>query len=122
MLHEIVFILIISKAGVFVSELWTLLVDAQQQSSGIPAAFIAQKKKEIISQRQQTSRFGPAPSQSSESASVVAPSSIHKGSTGNKEALVLRKDRDEDQAIDKDSDGDGKRGNSRDNNRTKDRR
>jgi len=31
----------------FVEELWTLLVDAQQQSHGIPTAFIEKKKEEL---------------------------------------------------------------------------
>ena len=40
------------QAGKFVEELWTLLVDAQQQPSGIPSVFIERKKEEILSRQQ----------------------------------------------------------------------
>mmetsp|Transcript_21553 Transcript_21553/g.31328 ORF Transcript_21553/g.31328 Transcript_21553/m.31328 type:complete len:304 (-) Transcript_21553:210-1121(-) len=41
------------KSGAFMEELWTLLVDAQEQPSGIPAVFIQKKKDEIIKRQQQ---------------------------------------------------------------------
>jgi hypothetical protein len=37
--------------GTFMEELWTLLLDAQQQPSGIPQVFIESKKKEILERR-----------------------------------------------------------------------
>ncbi len=40
------------QAQSFVEELWTLLVDAQTQPSGIPSIFIQQKKEEIINREQ----------------------------------------------------------------------
>ena len=40
------------KAGTFVEELWTLLVDAQSQPNGIPEAFIRKKKEEILRRQQ----------------------------------------------------------------------
>ncbi len=36
------------KAGEFATELWTLLVDAASQPSGIPYEFIKRKKEEIV--------------------------------------------------------------------------
>ena len=39
------------QSGVFVQELWSLLADAQNQSTGIPAAFLKKKQDEIL-QRQ----------------------------------------------------------------------
>lgn len=36
------------NTGKFMEELWTLLVDAQGQSSGIPSVFIEKKKQEIL--------------------------------------------------------------------------
>ena len=35
------------SARLFMSELWTLLVSAQESSAGIPEVFMAQKKEEI---------------------------------------------------------------------------
>lgn len=57
------------QAASFVEELWTLLVDAQSQPSGIPSVFLQRKKEEILSrqqqqQQQQPSRWG-APQNSS---------------------------------------------------------
>ena len=40
------------KASVFVEELWTLLADAQSHPTGVPAAFIEQKKQEMLAQQQ----------------------------------------------------------------------
>lgn len=40
------------QTGAFVEELWTFLVDAQNQPNGIPSAFIQKKKQEIINRQQ----------------------------------------------------------------------
>ena len=40
------------KTKQFMDELWTLLVDAQSQPSGIPLAFIQQKKAEILKRQE----------------------------------------------------------------------
>lgn len=53
------------QSGGFVQELWTLLVDAQDQPSGIPSAFIQKKKDEILSRQEQSKRWG-APTENSE--------------------------------------------------------
>ena len=37
-----------ANAKPFMEELWTLLVDAQNQPSGIPSVFIEKKKAELI--------------------------------------------------------------------------
>lgn len=56
------------QAGSFVEELWTLLVDAQNQPSGIPSVFLQRKKEEILSrQQQQGSRWGSVPTTASAS-------------------------------------------------------
>jgi serine/arginine repetitive matrix protein 1 len=59
------------QAQSFVEELWTLLVDAQGQPSGIPSVFIQKKKEEILSRQGQSKRWGP--SGSSEEAAAPYP-------------------------------------------------
>ena len=39
------------QSGVFVEELWTLMVDAMAQPNGIPSIFIQKKKEEIINRQ-----------------------------------------------------------------------
>jgi serine/arginine repetitive matrix protein 1 len=43
------------KAAIFVTELWTLLLAAQNSSSGIPPAFIEEKKSQLIQKLKQNS-------------------------------------------------------------------
>ncbi|RYG94101.1 hypothetical protein EON65_57970, partial [archaeon] len=65
------------KAAGFVTELWTLLVDAQNHPKGVPMALIEEKKQEILAREQQTPsiaaiqtiRPGQAPTPSTESTS-----------------------------------------------------
>eukprot|EP00128_Syssomonas_multiformis_P008534 Colp12_sorted_trinity150504_noHs@4408 len=47
------------QSGAFVAELWTLLVDAQDQPSGIPTVFLQKKKEEIMQRQGASNRFGP---------------------------------------------------------------
>lgn len=42
------------KTPAFVEELWTLLLDAQEQSSGIPSVVIERKKREILEREERT--------------------------------------------------------------------
>lgn len=45
------------QSGAFIAELWTLLVDAQEQPSGIPSVFLQKKKDEILQRQELSKRF-----------------------------------------------------------------
>jgi serine/arginine repetitive matrix protein 1 len=45
------------KSKTFMEEFWTLLVDAQNQPSGIPSLFIEKKKAELVHKKDRESRF-----------------------------------------------------------------
>lgn len=72
------------QAGSFVEELWTLLLDAQQNPHGIPSAFVASKKAELQASARpsrfsnavnvplQASAVNPVPAASAAAAVLVA--------------------------------------------------
>eukprot|EP01041_Mallomonas_annulata_P005395 gene5395-10784_t len=60
------------SSGQFVEELWTLLLDAQDQPSGIPSAFIQKKKEEIINRQKRSSGFSDGPDNTKVSADTTA--------------------------------------------------
>ena len=47
------------QSGAFVAELWALMVDAQEQPTGIPSVFLQKKKEEILQRQSASNRFGP---------------------------------------------------------------
>ena len=49
------------KTPAFVEELWTLLLDAQHQSSGIPSVVIERKKREILEREERNSNRDEQP-------------------------------------------------------------
>ena len=49
------------KTPAFVEELWTLLLDAQDQSSGIPSVVIERKKREILEREERNSNRDEQP-------------------------------------------------------------
>lgn len=82
------------QAQAFVEELWTLLVDAQDQPSGIPSVFIQQKKDEILSRekaKQQVVASMPPPTTSRWGDKVTsAPSQTHTVSLNTGESVEQR--------------------------------
>lgn len=80
------------QSGSFVAELWSLLVDAQEQPSGIPTVFLQKKKEEILQRQSTSNRFGPAQGDGSTVTQVRTDSSVltdHNPSTlSSKEDLI----------------------------------
>ena len=72
------------KAKSFMEEFWGLLVDAQNQPSGIPSLFIEKKKSEIIKKQSKFSDAKPSSAISTDGKEGKGSSSSLNSSSGTK--------------------------------------